>query len=62
MALSFSASVFVGYGCLYFLGAVIATIYSYIDSRAEYTAKTSLKKRIILFFRSLYSKKKMYVY
>ena len=39
---------------------MIATAYSYIDSRAKYTDSTSLKQRVILFFRSLWSKKKMY--
>ena len=51
---------FIAYGSLYILGAVIATVYSYIDSKADYYAGISTKARVTLFFRSLWSKKKMY--
>lgn len=62
MALTFSETAFIVYGCLYFLGAVIATVYSYIDSKAAYkfTDDTNLKQRIKHFLRSFWSKKRMY--
>eukprot|EP01084_Bolivina_argentea_P170634 295681_1 len=60
MGLTYSQSVFIAYGALYFIGAMIATIYSYIDSRKQYEGGESMKKKVILFWQSIWSKKKMY--
>ena len=52
---------FILYSVIYSCGAVGATIYSYHESSKTHDYQTqSLKKKLILFWHSLYSKNRMY--
>eukprot|EP01083_Nonionella_stella_P157215 510191_1 len=60
MSVTYPEGVFIAYGVLYFIGASVATIYSYIDSKKDYKGNETSTKKVTLFGRSLWSKKKMY--